>query len=151
MNSKTLLISIFTLLLSVNLFAQRQDKNKLKALKIAHITEQLDLSETEAQAFWPIYNANEDLIEQVRKEAEAARRNIRPDALTEAQAKAHLDALIKMEETRLKLHKDFYAKLQKVLSAKKIMRLMAAERAFRLRMLKEFKNRHRGDRGLPRD
>ena len=32
----------------------------IKALKVAHITEKLDLTEKEAQQFWPIYNAYDE-------------------------------------------------------------------------------------------
>ena len=46
--------------MSINSFAQKHDKEKIKALKVAHITEQLDLTAKEAQAFWPVYNANEE-------------------------------------------------------------------------------------------
>ncbi len=49
-------------LLAVTLsFGQnRPDKDKIKSLKIAFITERLDLSTKEAQTFWPIYNEYEE-------------------------------------------------------------------------------------------
>ena len=34
----------------------RRTKEKIKALKVAHITNELDLTSKEAQQFWPIYN-----------------------------------------------------------------------------------------------
>jgi len=58
--SKTLKVLILTLFVSASVFAQRPDREKIKVLKIAHITEQLDLTKVEAQKFWPIYNAHED-------------------------------------------------------------------------------------------
>ena len=147
MNTKRVL-TILLLLLAFNVQAQR-NKDKIKALKIAHITNTLDLTEQEAQAFWPIYNANEDARNAAREKSDIKRKlkGKKPEDLTEAEAKAFLDNIIKIEEERLKLQKIYYQKLQEVLSAKKIMKLMQADRSFRQKMIKEFKERHRGMRG----
>ena len=64
--TKKILIPVFALLLSVNLYAQKPNKEKVKALKVAHITEQLDLTAKEAQAFWPVYNTNEEANDKLR-------------------------------------------------------------------------------------
>ena len=54
MNKITLII---TLLLTMNVVAQSPEKReRIKALKVAFITEKLELTESEAQKFWPIYN-----------------------------------------------------------------------------------------------
>jgi hypothetical protein len=47
---------LFTILVSAVLFAPAQNGNRLEALKIAYITNKLNLSPEEAQKFWPIYN-----------------------------------------------------------------------------------------------
>jgi hypothetical protein len=47
---------LFAILVSVVLFAPAQNGNRLEALKIAYITNKLNLSPEEAQKFWPIYN-----------------------------------------------------------------------------------------------
>ena len=62
---KTLVI--IALIFSVTLFAQRPGKEKIKAFKTAFITEKLDLSQTEAQKFWPIYNEFEKKLENLRQ------------------------------------------------------------------------------------
>ena len=142
---KTLLILVFALLLSVYSFAQKPDKEKVKALKVAHITEQLDLSTKEAQAFWPIYNANEEANSKLRENSGLKRlENI--DTISETEAKVHLDKIVEMERYRQKLQKEYYTKLSTTLSSKKILKLMNAERTFRRKMIKEFKERHRGDK-----
>ena len=54
------LLLILILTLSFNSFAQEKDRHeRIKALKIAFITERLQFTEIEAQKFWPIYNAFE--------------------------------------------------------------------------------------------
>lgn len=142
---KQLLIPIIALLLSVNTYSQRPDKEKVKALKIAHITEQLDLTAKEAQAFWPVYNANEAAQEKLR----ATSRLKKPesiDALTETEAKTHLEWIVAAELAQQQLEKKYYTELKEVLSAKKILKLMAADRSFRRKLIEAFKERHRGER-----
>ncbi|WAC02057.1 hypothetical protein N7U66_20035 [Lacinutrix neustonica] len=68
------------------------------------------------------------------------------DALTETEAKAHLERLIASELARQQLDKKYYTALRDVLSAKKILKLMEADRSFRRKLIEEFKERHRGER-----
>lgn len=142
---KQLLIPMIGLLLSINAYSQRIDKEKVKALKIAHITEQLDLTAQEAQAFWPVYNANEDAREKQRA-ASKFRRPEDIDALSEAEAQAHLEHIVAAELARQQLEKKYYTALRDVLSAKKLLKLMEAERSFRRKLIETFKERHRGER-----
>lgn len=142
---KQLLIPIITLLLSTSVFSQRPSKEKVKALKIAHITEQLDLTSKEAQAFWPIYNTHEE----AREKLITASKLNKPesiDALTEAEAKRHLERIVAKEVAKRQLENKYYSELKDVLSSKKILKLIEADRSFRRKLIKEFKNRHRGDR-----
>jgi len=54
-------ISILILFISISLNTFGQDRNdKIKALKTAYITEQLELTKAEAEKFWPVYNAFEE-------------------------------------------------------------------------------------------
>src|SRR4249919_3559348 len=47
---------LFACLLMIGIKMQAQNGNRLEALKIAYITNKLNLSPEEAQKFWPIYN-----------------------------------------------------------------------------------------------
>lgn len=142
---KIILIPVFAFLLSVNTYAQKEKKEKVKALKIAHITEQLDLTEKEAQVFWPIYNTYEEANAKLRENSGLKRlENI--DVASEVEAKIHLDRVIKMELSKQKLQQDYYTKLKTILSSKKVLKLMNAERTFRHKMIKEFKDRHRREK-----
>lgn len=142
---KTILTLITALLITVNLNAQKPNKNKVKALKIAHLTEQLNLTTKEAQAFWPIYNAHEEARNNLREK----HRSVSIDdynTVTEAEAKVMLETLNKLGETKHKLEEEYFKKLKGLLSAKKIVKLIGAERTFRHKMIDEFKHRHRGER-----
>jgi uncharacterized protein YfkK (UPF0435 family) len=47
---------LFAFLFMIGIKMQAQNGNRLEALKIAYITNKLNLSPEEAQKFWPIYN-----------------------------------------------------------------------------------------------
>jgi Spy/CpxP family protein refolding chaperone len=60
MKTKILIPILF--LVSFVSFSQdfKEKKEKIKALKVAYITEELNLTSEEAQKFWPIYNTYDD-------------------------------------------------------------------------------------------
>lgn len=143
------LLLILILSLSISSFAQ--DKNRqerIKALKIAFITEQLQLTETEAQNFWPIYNAFEAENQKIRKETRGKFRKVDFESMSDKEAKEHLEDWMATEEKKHKLRQQFSKDLFKVLPAKKIIKLKATEDAFNRRMMEQFK-KHRG--GMKKD
>jgi len=138
---KTLHTLILTLFISASVFAQRPNREKIKALKIAHITEQLDLSKNEAQKFWPIYNANEEAENKLREQSSIIRKDKKADELTEAEAKSILLNMEKIEKQKTELHSKMLNELLEILPAKKILKFYRAERSFRQKMFEEYKKR----------
>ena len=144
------LIPILVLLISMSAFGQRDGKmsERIKAQKIAFITEKLDLSVDEAAKFWPVYNEFEAKKDKIRsKDLRSIKMQMRenPD-MSEKEADELLDKLIKAENdmhaAKLKLVKD----LKKIISSGKIIRLRAAEDEFNrklLEKLKEFREKRR--------
>ena len=144
---KTIHTIILTLFVSASLFAQKLDREKIKALKIAHITEQLDLTKTEAQKFWPIYNANEDAEDKLREQSMERRKEKRPEDLSETEAKSLLLDMEKMEKQKVAIHSKMLNELLEILPAKKIIKLYQAERSFKHKMFEEYKKRHTNEKG----
>lgn len=142
--SKTLYTLILVLFVSASVFAQRPDREKIKALKIAHITEQLDLTKEEAQKFWPIYNANEEAEHQLRLKSSKHRKGNTSKDLTESEAKELLLDMVSMEKERVELRSKMLNDLLEILPAKKIITLVQTEKSFKRKMLQEFKSRHAG-------
>lgn len=142
---KLLLIPI--LFLTLSSFAQeRGSQDRIKALKIAFITEQLQLTETEAQQFWPIYNNFEIESSELRAENFNRFRDFDSVNLTEEEAKVHLQTMLENDEKKHQLKKQFATDLMKVLPAKKIILLKVSEEAFKKRMMDRLKNHREGFR-----
>ncbi|MBQ0769146.1 MAG: hypothetical protein KBT58_07630 [Bizionia sp.] len=140
----TLLLSIFTLHVSAQHHDDKVDKDKLKTLKVAHITEQVSFTQQEAQAFWPLYNTYEEQRDALQ-EASRERKKENLEGISEAAAKKYLNTLLKIEEDYYSNQKEYYLKLERVLSAKKIIKVIQANRSFRKKMIEEFKDRHKKD------
>ncbi|WP_179020353.1 hypothetical protein [Winogradskyella forsetii] len=140
---KTLHTILLTLLISVSVWAQGPDIEKIKALKIAHITEHMDLSEGEAQKFWPIYNANEAAKHKLWGKFSEQRNEKSADQLTESKANAFLLNMISLEKEKTELRSKLINDLLEILPAKKVVALVQAEESFRRKMIEEYKERHR--------
>lgn len=138
------------LLISSLSFAQdfKERKEKVKALKVAFITEKLELTTEEAQKFWPIYNVFDDNQSELRHEKMRAILNrFRPgnvDKLSEKEASVLLVQIEKIEEDLFNLRKKFIKDLQNVISAKKIIKLKKAEEDFNRELLKQMREKRRG-------
>lgn len=139
---KKAFLILLVILCSWSTFSQNSEKReKIKALKVAFITERLEMTETEAQKFWPIYNAYETEKDKQRKLGYEKRKQISED-MTETQAKAMLKDFISFERERENLRANYVESLLKVMPAKKIIQLKLAEDEFNRKMLHEYKKRH---------
>jgi len=143
--------SIFTLILvlfvtTISFGQRRPDKEKIKSLKVAYITEQLNLTSKEAQSFWPIYNANEEKMEgfssHERKQIYGKLRDV--EQLSEKEVNALLEELIALEKEKHKAREKFMHDIRKVISAKKTVLLLKTENGFKRRLLKQYRHKQEG-------
>ncbi|MFL0353623.1 sensor of ECF-type sigma factor [Xanthomarina sp. GH4-25] len=134
---------LITLLILLSLTGFAQDKHeKIKALKTAYITEQLNLSKTEAEKFWPIYNKYEEEKSAIKSESHKDRKDIDYNKLTEVEANAMLVEMKALNNRRYKIYNNLITDLQQVISSKKIVQLKKAEMDFNRKMFDEYRKRH---------
>lgn len=136
------IITLLILSMSLSSFSQDNDRReRIKALKVAYLTEQLELSKTEAQQFWPVYNAFEEQEHQFRKDGYSKRKDINVETLSEQEAKKMIDEMNSTEKKKYELREKFIKDLQTILSSKKIIKLKSAEDDFNKKMFEEYKKR----------
>lgn len=135
-------ILVLSLLISINSFGQKIDESDVKSYKIAFITERLDLSSKEAQAFWPIYNTHnkryEDLKQNVWEPIKKGLKDI--DKMSENEAEKLLSDYRNYKKKRLAYREDFISELLSVISPKKIMQLKKADYDFNKELLKQYQS-----------
>ncbi len=94
---------------------------KIQALKIAFITQKLQLTSAEAERFWPVYNQYENEIKNLRAN------NKNGDVLDN-------------EEKLLNIRKKYKPSFEKILGPQKLNDLFNAERDFRNVLIRRLKN-----------
>ena len=107
-----------------------QWREKIRAEQVAFITSELDLTESEAQAFWPVYN---DVQNKRRDAFKASGEAFK--ALAEGVDGEDVDKLLKQyldsKKEAEKIEADAIARFKKVLPEKKVAKLVLAEEKFR--------------------
>ncbi len=116
---------------------------KIKSLKIAFITERLNLSSEEAAVFWPVYNEHEAALEALRiKERTEIRGKLRNfEAMSEQQVRDLMDEFLDLENEKNERNTAFLRKMTGLISAKKTFLLIKAEDDFKKRLLEQIQRR----------
>ena len=134
---KNLLLAFCMLFVAVGAQAQPPAGNRVEAQRAAFITQKLNLTVTEAQQFWPVYNEYTQKMRTIRNGDNRPQEGL--DNISEAEAEKMILAEFDKEQRELELRKEYYQKLKKVLPTQKIVKLYGAEKAFRGEMLKQLK------------
>lgn len=132
---KFITLLALALMLAGTTSAQNQKgkwREQVRAEKIAFLTVELDLSEAEAQAFWPVYND----VEKGRREAfqesgKAAKALKEALAKGEGDINALLDDYLKKRSEAKKVDELSLARYKKVLPIEKVAKLVLAEEKFK--------------------
>ena len=139
---KKLIIPVLIMFMSIGVYAQPGQKmrEKVKAQKVAFITQRLNLSVEEAQQFWPIYNAYEESVENTRKsDLKGVREAMRKGNLTEEEAQKILDQFMAVEDKLHEMKKELVKNLRNVIAPQKIIQLKVSEEAFNKELLNRLK------------
>jgi Spy/CpxP family protein refolding chaperone len=121
-------------------------EEKIKALKIAFITNELNLTSNEAQKFWPVYNKFDEALHQLeRVEKQRMRSNIKGaggiENISEKEAKKLIKKIADLEKQIYETKIAYDSELAKVLTYKKILKLKTAEREFIKNLMKKYRRR----------
>ena len=145
MNMK--LYAILFVMLSTVSFAQGnpEKREKVKALKVAFLTEKLALTSEEAQKFWPIYNTFEEKQFEIRyKKLRSLNQQLvdnNEEKFTDQMAQQLLNQYENNEEELYQLRKKFNKDLCTVFSPKKVLLLKKYEDDFNRNLLRQMRER----------
>lgn len=128
MDMNKIFLPLITLIFFCNTnFAQQNGNDRVEALKIAFLTERLQLTKSEAQSFWPVYNSYESEVRSLR-------------------TKSRNGSVIENEEKLLQIKKKYNGSFEKILGKDKTNTLFNSEKEFRNILIKRLKNRGAGGR-----
>ena len=143
---KKILFLIVILFGFFELSAQESDRDRdghrerIKALKTAHITEGLNLTPEEAEKFWPIYNEYEHKKHRLYRREHAEIENA--ECMNEDEASEKLEEFVALEKEDYLLKKAFYDDLRTILSPARIILLTVVEEEFNDKIMREYRKRH---------
>jgi acetyl-CoA carboxylase beta subunit len=136
-------------------FAQEElepsKREKLQALKVGYLTEQLNLTPEEAQSFWPLYNELEGKMKSIRKAQRENRMNAKKnfETMSDAELAASIDQELAFEQQELDLKKEYNVRFKKILPIRKVAKLHASEQGFKRELLKGARDRRKIPGGPP--
>ena len=105
-------------------------RERVRAEQVAFITSELDLTETEAQAFWPVYNDIQKQRRQAFQETGEAYKAL-SEGVDGNDAASLLDKYLDAKKAGEKVEAQAVARYKKVLPVSKVAKLLLAEEKFR--------------------
>lgn len=145
---KKLYFLLVLFLLTVSGFSQGRKDNPdfweaIRTKRIAFFTQTVGFTPTEAQQFWPVYNAFDkqrvDLMKRRRALDETLEHN---NNATEADYKKLTTEYISIPMEEARLMQNYNDKYLKILPPAKVCKLYMAERKFREYLMEEFRKNH---------
>tara|TARA_R100001369_G_C3301769_1_gene165831 strand:+ start:831 stop:1286 length:456 start_codon:yes stop_codon:yes gene_type:complete len=141
-NMKNLLIIL--LMFSGLWEMQSQDRSeshreKIKELKTAFFTQELNLDKQKAQKFWPIYNEYESELHELRKREHRDLPNL--ECISEDEAEEMLKEYVIIERQDYVLKEKLFKDLKEIMSSQEIIKLHKLEDEFHKKLIKEYRSR----------
>lgn len=121
---------------------------KIKALKVEYISSKLNLTPSEAEKFWPVYNQFNDQIMNLEKSRHQKIRRSRDLELSDAEVNALIQMNFTTDQKILDLRKNYDVEFKKILSIQKVGKLYMAEEEFKRDLLRQLRN---GPTGSPNE
>lgn len=147
------ILPLLLFLISFSIFAQDgkidEKREKIKAFKVSFLTTELELTSTEAEKFWPIYNAYDDKQFELKfLKMKTYLKKLKEDNLKNLSDKEAATLLSQIESTDKELYQlreKFMSNVKKVLSAKKILLLKKSEDDFNRKLLQQYRDKGNKD------
>lgn len=140
---RALITSVLGLVIITGSMAQGGPSGeKVKQMKIAFITEKLDLSVEESQKFWPVYNELENEKEELKAETKRVEQTINSKSNpSSSDVETAVKQLSELKRQEISLHEQFALDCLPILGPEKTRRMLGAEEQFRKVLLEEIQKR----------
>ena len=142
-------ITIYLFLISFVSFAQHIDDRmeRIKSLRVAFISDKLQLTPEEAQKFWPIFNQFDEKQFELQRQKRLLMTKLRPEKSNNLSEKESSQLIAEDEkiETEIQNNRRLLAKnLQGIIPTQKILKLRQIEIEFKQKLLNQIQKRKEG-------
>ncbi len=120
-----------------------EKKEKVEAMKIGFITQQMNLTPEEAQKFWPVYNQMNNEVESLRKERHLARENVKDnfETMTDPEFEKLINDELASRQKEFDIQKKYVAQFKAVVPIKKVAQFYRAEEQFKRKLLEKIQEK----------
>ena len=141
------LFIVLTFCFSTNAQKRKGHKEKIKLLKISYLTEQLDLTSSEAEKFWPVYNEHsKNILDFMAKKSDAIKKELSVvkeiDSIDEKKALTLFNLTQYLERKKFEERENYIKKLKTILPIKKILKLQIAEKEFGRKLMRKYRHKY---------
>ncbi|SDR86840.1 hypothetical protein [Gramella sp. MAR_2010_147] len=140
---KKFVLIVLVLFSTSHMMSQEEDRDaqreRIKALKVAFLTQELNLNNKLAEKFWPIYNEYESKKRELHKREHIELENV--ECIDEDSANDLLDEFLSVENEEYKIKKQLFKDLKQIISAKDIIKLHKLEDEFHKKLIKEYRSK----------
>lgn len=145
MKMKNGIILVAILMLQLSAFAQKphMEDDKIKQLRIAFISEELELTSAEGQSFWPVFNDFEKQKKEHNDQLKETKSEVKGKKANPSKQQVE-DSIRQTAEIRVAMAKSeekYMLDCLEILGPDKTMRLGRAERKFKKALLDKAKDR----------
>ena len=124
----------------------KEKRDQIKAMKVAFLTSELNLTSDEAEKFWPVYNAYDDKqVELSHQKMKTYARKLNDgslDNMSDREALAFLNQIESTDEEQYVIRKKFNSALRNILPPTKILKLRKSEVDFDRKLLQQYRNKN---------
>jgi len=130
---KIFTILCLSFLMASQIAKAQQPDTKFESLRVAFITDYVQLTPDESQKFWPVYNQYRGELKSLRKQYMASDRDEEDPGFA--------DRKIEYAQKKLDIQKKYRPQLEQVIGAKKYSLLLGAEDKFKQELLRNIQER----------
>lgn len=142
-------ISLLCILFSIEIFAQPHKahlkaKERIENIRIGIISTRLNLTPTEAEKFWPLYNEYRKKLDKIQQQRiqliETGLNNSDSIALlSDNEAEKMITEFLRLNEENTKIQIEYYRKFSKLLGPKRTIDLYLSEIDFKRKLMREIR------------
>jgi hypothetical protein len=121
---------------TMTLVVAQPDHSKIKDLKVAYFTEKLQLTPSETDKFWKIYNQYEAERQSLKKSSKKPEGQ-KISEMSDAQIDQLINSTLDKKEKEAALQKKYFVEFKKVLPPQKVVKLLYIEEQFRQFLFKK--------------
>jgi len=122
---------------SNKLVAQRE---KIEELRATFISKKLEMTASESEKFWPVYNEYQDKLRAIKRNLRLSYKNLPPN-FSDKEAEDIIAIENKSKMAEAELTKTYNDKLKTIIGVKKLVRLQICEDEFKKEVLNALKEK----------